>query len=672
MRRLACFESKTAWRWLIAIVGLAGASPAFGQASPPAQKPEPGLIAAYTASESGKATDTTIASNVWLYVPAGKSPTPFLPGGKFTADWEGLITMDKPAGCAFQAEVNGGLKVEVNGQVALETATDGATAIGNPVAFNRGPNILKVHFTSPAQGDAFVRLSWKPKGGFLQPIPGEALGHQSDTPELKQAKKLHLGRELFAEYRCVKCHTGPAPDSAMPELTMDAPAFDGIGSRRNYAWMARWIADPKASRAVARMPKLLHGTNAKGDAEAVASYLASLKTDAPKPAASEPTKEQAEAGKKLFETLHCEACHNPPDSTAADERKIFLNRVLEKFAPGSLAEFLQKPEVHYAWIRMPNFKLSQAEADELAAYLNSKADKAGDIAGPSDAATIERGKKLVQTSGCLNCHVLKLENQFSARALTNLTGDQWKQGCLAGAPDRGEKAPQFMFTAEEREALQAFGATDRAALTRHVPAEFAERQSRLLNCRECHGKVEGIPAFDTLGGKLKPEWAKAFIAGEINYKPRPWLDARMPAFTARAEALAEGLAMGHGQPPQTEPEPPIDMDAVKVGQKLVSMAGGLSCVLCHAVGDTAAAQVFNGEAAGINFAYSGQRLLRPFFEQWVTNPQLIDPSTKMPVYFDEEGKGLLADVYGGDGAKQRNAIWQYLRLGKKMPPPPSQ
>jgi hypothetical protein len=214
-----------------------------------------------------------------------------------------------------------------------------------------------------------------------------------------------------------------------------------------------------------------------------------------------------------------------------------------------------------------------------------------------------------------------------------------------------------------------FGATDRSALTRHVPAEFAERQSRLLNCRECHGKVEGVPAFDVLGGKLKPEWAKAFIAGEINDKPRPWLDARMPAFTVRAEALAQGLAMGHGQPPQTAPEPPIDMEAAKVGQKLVSMAGGLSCVLCHAVGDTAAAQVFNGEAAGINFAYSGERLLRPFFEQWVTNPQLIDPSTKMPVYFDEEGKGLLADVYGGDGAKQRNAIWQYLRLGKKMPPP---
>src|SRR5579859_6194905 len=210
MWRLACFESKTAWRWLMVMAGLAGASPVFGQASSTAQKPEPGLIVVYAASDGGKATDTAVVSNVWLYVPAGKSPTPFLPGGKFSADWEGLITMDKQANYTFQAELNGGLKVEINGQVALESSTNGATDLGNPVVLDRGANILKVHFTSPAQGDAYARLNWKPKGGFLQPIPGDTLGHQSATPELKQADKLRLGRELFAEYRCVKCHTGPA------------------------------------------------------------------------------------------------------------------------------------------------------------------------------------------------------------------------------------------------------------------------------------------------------------------------------------------------------------------------------------------------------------------------------------------------------------------------------
>ena len=41
----------------------------------------------------------------------------------------------------------------------------------------------------------------------------------------------------------------------------------------------------------------------------------------------------------------------------------------------------------------------------------------------------------------------------------------------------------------------------------------------------------------------------------------------------------------------------------------------------------------------------------------------------MPVYFDESGKSPLTDIYEGDGAKQIDALWQYIRLGAQMPPP---
>jgi mono/diheme cytochrome c family protein len=455
----------------------------------------------------------------------------------------------------------------------------------------------------------------------------------------------------------------------MPELTMDAPAFEGIGSRRNYGWMTAWIQDPKARRAVAHMPKLPHGATAREDAGAMAAFLASLKTEGDKPGI-EPKAEQSDDGKALFDSLHCAACHNGPDATEADEKKIDLKQVREKFAPGMLAGFLLKPEAQFVWTRMPNFKLSEDQANQLAAYLNSTADKPKETAGPADGAVIEKGRKLVQTSGCLNCHSLKLENQFSAKPLAELAAQRWQQGCMAALHDEKGKAPEFGFTAEEREALQAFAATDRGSLTRSAPAEFAERQTRLLNCRECHGKVEGVPAFDILGGKLRPEWSKAFIAGEISYKPRPWLEARMPAFANRAALLAEGLAMQHGYPPQTPAEPAVDMEAAKLGQKLISAVGGFSCVSCHKVGDAGATQVF--ETAGINFAHTGERLMQPYFERWTRYPQLIDPATKMPTYFDEHGKSQLTTILDGDGAKQINALWQYVRLGSKMPPPPTQ
>jgi mono/diheme cytochrome c family protein len=245
----------------------------------------------------------------------------------------------------------------------------------------------------------------------------------------------------------------------------------------------------------------------------------------------------------------------------------------------------------------------------------------------------------------------------------------WQQGCLAEKTIQDGKSPQYAFTAVEREALQAFAATDRTSLTRHVAAEFAERQSRLLNCRECHGKLDGFPPLEALGGKLRPEWTARFLAGVIPYKPRPWLESRMPAFGKRAEALAHGLAMQHGYPPQTPSEPPVDTEAAKQGQKLISAAGGFSCVLCHGVGEMGATQVF--EAPGINLAHSGERLLKTYFQRWLRNPLQLDPATKMPVYFDETGKSPLLDFYEGDGPKTIEAIWQYIRLGEKMPPPPT-
>src|SRR5258708_16924795 len=69
---------------LIAI--FAGA--AFSQTSTPG-KPLPGLTVTYASQDGGKVLSTEVdtAPNVWLYVPPGKSPSPFLPSGKFTAIW---------------------------------------------------------------------------------------------------------------------------------------------------------------------------------------------------------------------------------------------------------------------------------------------------------------------------------------------------------------------------------------------------------------------------------------------------------------------------------------------------------------------------------------------------------------------------------------------------------
>src|SRR6185503_2874671 len=207
---------------------------------------------------------------------------------------------------------------------------------------------------------------------------------------------------------------------------------------------------------------------------------------------------------------------------------------------GKLAEYLLAPDAHFAWTRMPNFKLSQKEADTLAKELLAGRSIPAEPAQP-DEALVASGRSLVQSRGCLNCHALpSLENKATAPKL----GTDWAKGCVAGAPN----APQFKFADRERLALIAFGQTDRSSLTRGVASEFAQRQMRLLNCRACHGQQEGFPPVDILGGKLRPQWASKFIAGDIPYKPRaeahprgePWLFARMPAFKEWGNLLAHG------------------------------------------------------------------------------------------------------------------------------------
>ncbi len=649
-------------------------------------KPTPGL--AFTVRAGGQ-TETSVTQNVALHVEPGESASPFLPAGKFSAVWEGSLNADLRGNFSFQADLNGSLKLDLNGTNILEaTASDGTSPLSKPVQLNKGPNRFKATFTSPETGAAFVRLSWAEKPPFTGPIPATSFTHAS-SPELQQAVQLRLGRELFLDHRCFKCHTdAKLADTGGSELKMDAPSFEGIGGRRNFDWMARWIADPKSLRPSAQMPKLLNGPKAKEDAEAIAAYLASLKTGgevkfsevAYKTRQHEPAEGEGAAPnsepKPLYERLHCIGCHNPPDSPQPDPAKLSQKRIAEKFPAGKLAEFLRAPDAHYAWTRMPGFHLSEKEAKELEDWLFAAAPKAELKPAPTDDAQIERGRKLVQTTGCLNCHSLKLENQFKSPALDALHTRHLKKrekvpagDCLGATPfaDHG-------FTTEQRAALDSFTRAGFASLSRHVPADFAERQTRALNCTACHGQIDLVPAFELLGGKLKPEWVANFIAGDIPQKMRfdahpkgePWIDSRMPAFKSRATHLATGMAQWHGYAPRTPAETPVDAALAEAGRKLVGKDGGLSCVSCHAVGPMLAMEVFESE--GVNLAYSADRLLPDYFRRWFRAPTTIDPQTKMPVYFDE-GKSPLTDILGGDGEKQITAVWEYLRLRDKMPAP---
>ena len=602
--------------------------------------------------------DHTVRPHFMLYVPANEAPSPFIPPGPFTAEWQGLIHLDLRDRFIFQAELNGSLKLEINGKPVMEaTGTGEMTEPTKRIRLNSRSNTLKAIFTSPNEGDAFFRIYWSTPDYGNEPIPSKYLKH-AFSESLATGALLRRGRTLAAEHRCFKCHVPDASGEGMLELTMDAPSFEGIGSRLDVEWIVDWLLNPKKLRPSAKMPSMLHGVTAQTDARAIAAYLGSLKSGK-KSNLMQVDERVVSEGQALYNQLNCAACHTLAGEPAA-AAKLSLGQARRKFIqPAALSDFLQNPQEYYHWIRMPNFTLSEVEANALSAYLFSVATPAKSVPMAFDALLIATGKKKVSSMGCLNCHALKLDNSFSVSAISNLD-----KGCLAELV--GESVVQFGFSQEERLALRLFFKKGKSSLGQVSLAEFALRQTADSNCRNCHGQMESVPPFEVLGGKLKPDWAEKILNGSLGERPRPWLQARMPAFPSRASGLAKGLAMLNGYPPVTPRQAPVDLERSAIGRKLVSANGGFFCFSCHSIGSLKPAQVF--DAQGINLAKVGIRLLPDYYRRWMRNPLRIDPQTKMPAYFNQ-GRSALFDVLDGDAERQIDALYQYILQGDRMIPP---
>jgi len=647
---------------------------------------EPGLGATFTA---GGQTDTRTERMLALYVPAGQPVTPFLKPGPFTVKWEGQIESSIRGNFTFSAETSGNFKCTINGQAAWD-GTGPKT-----IQINQGANKVTAEFTSAAQGDSFVRFFWQSKEFPLEPVPPMAFAHDP-TPAEKQAASLREGRLLFAQLNCAACHADaaklPAKGTGMPELGQLAPLLSGFGAKYNPDFLTEWIHDPKSIRPGTHMPKVFTGPDAAQKAADLAAAL--TQGESPK-AGTKPKAEDGLLGGALFANLGCIGCHLRPDAetdpAAPPHGRIPLAHLSDKYQlrVEALAAFLKDPAANYAATRMPHFRLNDEESTQLATYLllNGRMVKRKALKG--DAT---RGAQLLVAAGCLNCHAGMPATTQPALAAVQQAADK---GCLATTPATRGGAPDYGLTPAQRDALVAFLRTDLASLKQDVPAEYAARQIKNLNCVACHARdtagstwakvdeecrklraalpakehVEGepvpdapVPALTWTGEKLRHDWLVKFLSGQVEAKPRPWLIGRMPGFAHHAGGLALGFAHQHGLPQQDPAEAAPDEAKVKAGETLVGNNGGFNCIQCHGLGDQAATAVF--EAPAVNFVQSVERLRKGYFARWVMAPTRIDPETKMPKYADPEGLTQLSDPLDGKGAEQFDAIREYLRTVK--------
>ena len=666
-----------------ALLALAGIPFFFASA----QENAPGLRLTIT-GKSGD-TDTHSTELAAMYVAEGEAATPFVSAGQFQAKWEGFLNLESRSRLYFSFSGNGKASLKVSGETILEAeGYDLSTEESERHRLNSGQHPIEIHYQSPEKEAGQFRLNWRGREFARETVPAQVLSRKPGTLE---GDILRNGRNLVSRSGCVRCHQAGGLDAnkAMPELSQDAPSFAGIGSRLDKAWMASWIRNPAGHRPSPRMPSLL-GSLPPAAVQDIAEWL-SQQTGEP-PAALQPaTDKSLSKGKRLFHNMGCLGCHDKEVGKApakAKHQRIPLSFAGHKFKPGALRDFLQEPAGHYKWIRMPDFSFSQEEAAQLAQYLRS-------IQSPRPLQDVKgnaaKGFKYAKQTGCMNCPIPGSKDIVTAPALAILdTG----KGCLSPAPGN---LPDYALENHERSAIREFLSKAQPSLGQRSLREFAHRQVESLQCNTCHpmhgklphiaslpdltpesnhaagdveaaahaaGKKKNPPDLTLIGEKLTVGWMEELFTAKLPYKPRPWMEMRMPAFHARGELLANGLAAHHGFAPSPNKQPIQTKGWTETGQQLASTNGGFACVACHAIGENPALAPFEGQ--GLNFTYSRGRLNHEWYLRWMLNPQRISPQSIMPRYSDEEGYSTLTDVLEGNAADQFNAIWQYIQLGKDL------
>ncbi|MCB9767148.1 MAG: c-type cytochrome [Candidatus Omnitrophica bacterium] len=458
------------------------------------------------------------------------------------------------------------------------------------------------------------------------------------------------------------------------------------------------------------MPTLLHPhirKEATEEARLIASYLGTMVDSEPSEAVLDST--SALDGESLFAEQNCNACHLAPnEEPEEDDDRYPLAGLSQKWKRPALVNFLQKPDRHYAWIRMPDFDLTSSEARSLTAYLMPSEEQ--DEAPTPKPDEIERGRELFEENHCLQCHALSRWETAPPPSLDWTVSDL---GCLDASPELESQAPNFHLTPEEREGLLLFLHESLDSLNQFVPAEFAQRQMEQLRCASCHeGKVEkveevGWESFVSLGAmlnekkttaqeaeedfedfedfeedlsdfpveatisehqvlptlvwageKLRADWMEELLNGSLDRKTRDLMPTRMPAFRSIAVPMTRGLSQSHGLPEASprlsEPDPSL----AEIGKELVLDPPGLNCIACHPIGDRPAGS--GNQGSSINLEFAPHRLRRPFFELLLRNPQRFQPGSPMPQFIYENGQSAAQSFFEGDGRKQIEAIWNYL------------
>jgi mono/diheme cytochrome c family protein len=397
---------------------------------------------------------------------------------------------------------------------------------------------------------------------FSRPVPSE-LRRRLETAAGEPAGDPARGKTLFAESRCISCHTVDGKGNG------SAPELGKVASRATRPWLLAFLRDPQAFNPQTRMPRYNFSDvelrdlvawfeDELRDFDAPANILEPLRVKA----------RLAERGQKLFKTAGCFACHGGvkegerfgPDLFGIGDRKAtsldFGRRNdLPRTLTAWLAAKVTTPRSFAGGLKMPTFAFDASQQRAVVTALLSMS--ATPVPEPYRPAAVQQASivpagaigAMISRYRCLSCHQIGGRGGDISTAPLTFEGSKVNRDWLAMyltvpyslRPILPERMPILHMTTDD--AAKLADAIDMLYVdpsipddpfaghpeSDHDPAE-GQRIYTTLGCRACHiiganGGYYGPPLTDTRT-RLKPGWVFRYLQN-----PQRWrADVRCPNY----------------------------------------------------------------------------------------------------------------------------------------------
>ena len=378
---------------------------------------------------------------------------------------------------------------------------------------------------------------------------------------------------------------------------------------------------------------------------------------------------QLNEGRHLLARYGCVNCHTvklPEGGTMkAEDDAPPLSHIADKTTREWIFAWLKDPQAYAVSATMPNFKLSDADARDISAFLIANSTPIPNDAMSLSASALKAasdptvGASLYGESFCATCHAVQnaAGNVVGGDIGPELTriGNKAKPGWLAAwisnprIYDFPTEMPHYRFTEQQVAVLagflQAKADSDFLANVHLEPATPEQiAHGKLLvtesGCASCH-EISGIKKPENFAPELtrigsKPASQLIFLPGMAHTlpdyisnkirQPRAFGQAlKMPQYSftpAQIDALTTALLSLNDRaqtlpPPLTVPAVP-DTDYRPAG-KAGQLMSDLACFSCHRI---------NGRGSDLapDLTWEGSAVQRKWLEDFLKNPNTLRPA----------------------------------------------